>query len=117
MEQHGVPKVLSRTDISHRLTIPMANRGDFEIPTGQHAINIEVTDTLEQPWTFRLSIRRNNNPNPRPVFTGEWIRFVREKGLRAGDRVVFSRQQVEGNGVQYRVRAERKIFKYWVNVQ
>ncbi|KAB5521485.1 hypothetical protein DKX38_025804 [Salix brachista] len=95
MEQHGIPKVLSPTDISHRLAVPTANRGDFEIPTGQHAINIEVTDTLEQPWTFRLSIRRNNNPNRRPVFTGEWIRFVKEKGLRAGDRVVFSRQQVE----------------------
>ncbi|KAB5574433.1 hypothetical protein DKX38_001627 [Salix brachista] len=117
MEQHLFTKVLSPVDTTHRLTIPAPNLGDFEFPTGQHAINIEATDTTEQQWTFRLSIRRNNDPNPRPVFTGQWIRFVREKGLRAGDRIVFSRQQAEGDGVQYRIRAEREIFHYWVNVE
>ncbi|KAJ6700619.1 hypothetical protein OIU74_012045 [Salix koriyanagi] len=117
MEQHLFTKLLSQTDTSHRLTIPVANLGDFDIPSGQHAINIEATDTTEQQWTFTLSIRRNNNPNPRPVFNGQWIRFVREKGLRAGDRIVFSRQQTEGDGVQYRIRAEREIFNIWVNVQ
>ncbi|KAF9690260.1 hypothetical protein SADUNF_Sadunf01G0177100 [Salix dunnii] len=117
MEQHRFTKLLSPTDTSHRLTVPMANLGDFEFPTGQHTINIEATDTTEQQWIFRLSIRRNNNPNPRPVFTGQWIRFVKQKGLRAGDKIVFSRQQIEGDGVQYRIRAERKIFNYWVNVQ
>ncbi|KAF9690270.1 hypothetical protein SADUNF_Sadunf01G0178100 [Salix dunnii] len=55
-----------------------------------------------------MSIRWNNNPNPRPVFSGQWIRFVKEKGLRAGDRIVFSRRQTEGDGVRYRIRAERK---------
>uniref|UniRef100_A0A6N2MPY0 TF-B3 domain-containing protein n=1 Tax=Salix viminalis TaxID=40686 RepID=A0A6N2MPY0_SALVM len=117
MEQRRFTKLLSRVDTRHRLTIPKANLGDFEFPTGQHAINIEAADTTQQQWTFRLSVRRNNNPNPRPVFTGQWIRFVKEKGLRKGDRIVFSGQQTEGDGVQYRIRAERKIFKYWVNVQ
>ncbi|KAF9690259.1 hypothetical protein SADUNF_Sadunf01G0177000 [Salix dunnii] len=63
-------------------------------------MNIEATGTTKQQWTFRLFIRRNNNPNPRPVFTGQWIRFVKEKGLRAGDMIVFSGQQAEGDGVQ-----------------
>ncbi|KAF9690271.1 hypothetical protein SADUNF_Sadunf01G0178200 [Salix dunnii] len=117
MEQHLFTKLLSPVDTTHRLTIPMANLGDFEFPPGQHAINIEATDTIEQQWTFTLSIRRNNNPNPRPVFTGQWIRFVKEKGLRAGDRIVFSRRQAEGDGMQYRIRAERKIFNCWANVQ
>ncbi|KAG6779987.1 hypothetical protein POTOM_016394 [Populus tomentosa] len=88
-------KELSPTDTTHRLTVPAANLGDFEIPMGEHAINIEATDTIERQWIFRLSIRRDNNPNPRPVFTGQWIQFVNEKGLRAGDRIIFSRQQVE----------------------
>ncbi|KAJ6342888.1 hypothetical protein OIU78_010748 [Salix suchowensis] len=83
----------------------------------EHAINIEATDTIEQQWTFRLSIRRNDNPNPRPVFTGQWTQFVNEKGLKVGDRIVFSRQQAEGDGVQYRIRAERKIFNCWINVE
>ncbi|KAG5229310.1 B3 domain-containing protein [Salix suchowensis] len=117
MEQHLFTKLLSPTDTRCRLTIPKANLGDFDIPSGQHAINIVATDTIEQRWTFRLSIRRNNHPSPRPVFTGQWIRFVREKGLRAGDRIVFSRQQAEGDGVQYRIRAERQIFTIWANVQ
>ncbi|KAG5229311.1 hypothetical protein OIU76_018715 [Salix suchowensis] len=118
MEHHLFTKLLSPTDTNHRLTIPMANLGDFYFPSGQHAVNIDATDTTGQRWTFTLSIRKNNHPNPRPVFTGhEWIRFVREKGLRAGDRIVFSRQQAEGDGVQYRIKAEREIFKCWVNVQ
>ncbi|KAJ7002100.1 B3 domain-containing protein [Populus alba x Populus x berolinensis] len=110
-------KELSPTDTTHRLTVPAANLGDFEIPMGEHAINIEATDTIERQWIFRLSIRRDNNPNPRPVFTGQWIQFVNEKGLRAGDRIIFSRQQVEGNGVQYSIRAERRIFNYWFNAK
>ncbi|KAJ6715493.1 hypothetical protein OIU85_026939 [Salix viminalis] len=118
MEQHHLfTKVLSPLDTTHRLTVPMANLEDFEIPAGQHAINIEATDTIEQQWTFRLSIRPNNNPNPRPVFTGQWIQFVKKTGLKVGDRIVFSRQQTEGDGVQYRIRAEREIFHCWVNVQ
>ncbi|KAJ6309175.1 hypothetical protein OIU76_018714 [Salix suchowensis] len=116
MEQHLFTKVLSPVDTTNRLNVPTANLEDFEFPTGQHAINIEVTDTIAQQWTFRLSIRRNDNPNPRPVFTGQWIRFVKEKGLKAGDRIVFSRQQAEGDGVQYRIKAEREIFKCWANV-
>ncbi|KAJ6342887.1 hypothetical protein OIU78_010747 [Salix suchowensis] len=116
MEQHLFTKLLSPLDTTHRLTVPMANLGDFEFPTGQHAINIEATDTTEQQWTFKLSIRTNNNLNPRPVFTGQWIQFVKEKSLKAGDRIVFSRQQAEGDGVLYRIRAERKIFGCWVNV-
>ncbi|KAB5574434.1 hypothetical protein DKX38_001628 [Salix brachista] len=107
------PKFLTQ----HRLTIPMAILRDFEFPEGQHAINIVATDTTEQQWIFRLSIRRNNYPHPKPVFTGQWNRFVEEKGLRAGDRIVISRQQAEGDGVQYRIRAEREIFNYWVNIQ
>ncbi|KAJ6309178.1 hypothetical protein OIU76_018717 [Salix suchowensis] len=117
MDEHLFTKVLSQVDTTNRMAVPMANLGDFEFPAGQHAINIEATDTIEQQWTFKLSIRRNDHPNPRPVFSGQWIRFVKEKGLKAGDRIVFSRQQAEGDGVQYRIRAERKIFNYWVTVE
>ncbi|KAJ6309173.1 hypothetical protein OIU76_018712 [Salix suchowensis] len=116
MEQHLFTKRLSAVDTTHGLTIPEANLGDLEFPAGQHAINIVAADTGEKQWTYTLSIRRNNNPNPRPVFTGQWIQFVKEKGLKVGDKIVFSRQQPEGDGVQYRIRAERKIFNCWVNV-
>ncbi|KAJ6309174.1 hypothetical protein OIU76_018713 [Salix suchowensis] len=116
MEQHLFTRLLSPVDTTHRLTIPMANLGDFEFLTGQHAINIVATDTTEQQWTFTLSIRQNNNPHPTPEFTGQWIQFMKEKGLKVGDRIVFSRQQTEGDGVQYKIRAERKLFNCWVNV-
>ncbi|KAJ6427704.1 hypothetical protein OIU84_023158 [Salix udensis] len=116
MDQHHLfTKVLSPVDTTHRLTVPMANLEDFEFPAGQHAINIEATDTIEKQWTFKLSIRPNLTP--RPVFTGQWIQFVKEKGLKVGDRIVFSRQQTEGDGVHYRIRAEREIFNCRVNVE
>ncbi|KAJ6715495.1 hypothetical protein OIU85_026941 [Salix viminalis] len=66
MDQHHLfTKVLSPVDTTHRLTVPTANLGDFEFPAGQHAINIEATDTIEQQWTFKLSIRRNDHPKPK----------------------------------------------------
>ncbi|KAJ6342882.1 hypothetical protein OIU78_010742 [Salix suchowensis] len=117
MDQHLFTKLLSPVDTTHRLSIPEAILRDIEFPAGQHAIKIEATDTIEQQWTFRLSIRRNDNLNPRPVFTGQWIQFVKEKGLKAGDKIVLSRQQTEGDGVQYRIRAERNLFNIWVNVE
>ncbi|KAH8510039.1 hypothetical protein H0E87_007817 [Populus deltoides] len=82
--EHLFTKLLSPTDTTHRLTIPAANLGDFEFPMGEHAIDIEATDTIERQWIFRLSIRRDNNPNPRPVFTGQWTQFVNEKALGWG---------------------------------
>ncbi|KAJ6937767.1 hypothetical protein NC652_012157 [Populus alba x Populus x berolinensis] len=50
------------------------------------------------------------------MITGDWLQFVREKGLKVGDKILLTRE--EGvNGERYRIKAERKIFKVWANVQ
>ncbi|KAJ6394859.1 hypothetical protein OIU77_023963 [Salix suchowensis] len=109
-------KELSRTDIECRLAFPTASLRAFSMPEGETAVYFEATDTLEKEWNFRLSIRGENDPYTKPVITGDWLQFVRDKGLRVGDKINLWRE--EGvTGVRYSVRAERKIFGFWVNVQ
>ena len=109
-------KKLSRTDIECRLAFSTSSLWAFSIPEGETAVYFEATDTLEQEWNFRLSIRGENDPYTKPVITGDWLQFVRDKGLKVGDKIFLWRE--EGvTGVRYRIRAERMIFKVWVNVQ
>ncbi|KAF9690280.1 hypothetical protein SADUNF_Sadunf01G0179100 [Salix dunnii] len=109
-------KKLSRTDIECRLAFSTSSLWAFSIPEGETAVYFEATDTLEQEWNFRLSIRGENDPYTKPVITGDWLQFVRDKGLKVGDKISLWRE--EGvTGVRYRIRAERMIFKVWVTVQ
>ncbi|KAJ6427717.1 hypothetical protein OIU84_023171 [Salix udensis] len=101
-------KILSRTDIERRLAFPTSSRRAFSMPEGETAVYFEATDTIEKRWNFRLSRRS--------VITGDWLQFVREKGLKVGDKMFMWREEA-ATGVRYTVRAERKIFRVWVNVQ
>ncbi|KAL9353770.1 hypothetical protein Peur_051740 [Populus x canadensis] len=109
-------KKLSQTDIEYRLAFPTSSLRAFPMPEGETAVYFEATDTLENEWNFRLSIRGENDRYTKPVITGDWLQFVRDKGLKVGDKISLTRE--EGvNGVRYSIRAERKIFKVWANVQ
>jgi hypothetical protein len=116
MEVLIMEKKLSQTDIEYRLAFPTSSLWAFPMPEGETAVYFEATDTLENEWNFRLSIRGENDRYTKPVITGDWLQFVRDKGLKVGDKLFLTRE--EGvNGVRYSIRAERKIFKVWANVQ
>ncbi|KAF9690256.1 hypothetical protein SADUNF_Sadunf01G0176700 [Salix dunnii] len=36
-------------------------------------------------WSFRCS-RRRNNSHPKPVFSSDWIKYVKKKFLKEGDK-------------------------------
>ncbi|KAJ6427702.1 hypothetical protein OIU84_023156 [Salix udensis] len=101
-------KELNRTDIELCLAFPTSSRRAFSMPEGETAVYFEATDTLEKKWNFRLSRRS--------VITGDWLQFVRDKGLKVGDKIFMWREE-GATGVRYTVRAETKIFGVWVNVQ
>ncbi|KAJ0039836.1 hypothetical protein Pint_28675 [Pistacia integerrima] len=93
-------KHLTKTDLTVRLAIPSSALPHFE--------NLEGCDLLvrdyrtRQEWKFRFSTR--NIGHPRPVFTGDWVRFARAKRLLLHDLLIFN--QLEDG--QYRIEVLRK---------
>ncbi|KAJ0039841.1 hypothetical protein Pint_28673 [Pistacia integerrima] len=92
-------KFLSVTDSTVRLAIPTMALPHFENPGGHDLL---VRDWTEQEWNFRLSTR--DGDHPKPVFTGDWGRFARAKGLQVNDLLIFT-QREDG---EYRIDVYRE---------
>ncbi|KAK0600339.1 hypothetical protein LWI29_013921 [Acer saccharum] len=95
-------KKLSKTDISHRLAIPSKKLNQIApLSLGQEE-RIAVIDDTEHQWSFLLSTRKEGD-YLKPVIIGEWLQFVRERGLREGDKITFYRETIENNEVRFRI--------------
>ncbi|CAH2040970.1 unnamed protein product [Thlaspi arvense] len=85
-------KVLMQSDIKqYRLVIPkrLARRYfQLHLQNRSEAAFLLMEDNEEKAWNFKYSIWRSSHAH---VLTGEWSKFVKEKGLKAGDVVCFSR--------------------------
>ncbi|KAL9375778.1 hypothetical protein Peur_032657 [Populus x canadensis] len=101
-------KSLSRTDLENRLSIPVSCLHFFRVPEGSNQIEFQAIDTLGKPWSFKLSLR--SGVYPKPVITGEWLSFVRDKGVKVGDTVTIFQQNNGTNEGQYSISVSRKIF-------
>ncbi|KAJ0079941.1 hypothetical protein Patl1_22277 [Pistacia atlantica] len=80
-------KFLSEYDISERLSIPTSALRHFESFEGQCDNHVVVKDWNGEEWNFRFSTRRIGHP--RPVFTGQWLTFAQDKGLKPDDLLIF----------------------------
>ncbi|KAJ0017331.1 hypothetical protein Pint_09620 [Pistacia integerrima] len=105
MEELIFSKGITQTAIDHGLCIPTEILHVFP-PFGegnhvQHLIfnDMEVEETV---WNLRLSVRQEGPP--KPVFEGDWVRFVKNKGLKLVDQVLFFRV-IHANGeVTYKIK-------------
>ncbi|GKV05224.1 hypothetical protein SLEP1_g17256 [Rubroshorea leprosula] len=98
-------KELTRTDVGSMLVVPAPFMNNMPQVEGGHSINITVPDAGGREWTFGYYVRANQNP--RPVLKSGWCHYVREKGLRVGDRIIYER--LEGFPVRYRIGARRRV--------
>ncbi|CAK7357097.1 unnamed protein product [Dovyalis caffra] len=84
-------------------------RGPSHFPREKRMWNLKQRDTIRNEWKFKLSIRGENNRYRKPVITGDWLRFVREKGLKVGDKILLMRE--EGvNGLRYECESEKERY-------
>ncbi|XVF24124.1 hypothetical protein REPUB_Repub13aG0100200 [Reevesia pubescens] len=102
-------KVLSPTDIEHRLAVPSEILWAFEFDDQARAADFEVKDKTGQSWQFRCSTRKKDF-HPKPVVSKGWRRFVKDKRLQVGDKVVFYKD-VEGDSSSYKITTMKKVFK------
>ncbi|GKV22272.1 hypothetical protein SLEP1_g32154 [Rubroshorea leprosula] len=98
-------KELTRTDVGSMLVIPVSFMNNMPQVQGGHSINITVSNAGGTEWNFGYYVRANQNP--RPVLKSSWCHYVREKGLRVGDRIIF--QRLECFPVRYRIGARRRV--------
>ncbi|XWS40000.1 hypothetical protein CRYUN_Cryun18bG0102600 [Craigia yunnanensis] len=100
-------KLLSRTDIHKRLSIPMESFGSFPRCKVGHALDLQVKDKRGSLWLFRLSIRKKNYL--KPVFSKGWCKFVQSKNLKVGDKVNFYKEEDEASGAQFKIKVKKQV--------
>ncbi|KAI9176961.1 hypothetical protein LWI28_009259 [Acer negundo] len=81
-------KLLTISDVTSGLSIPTGALLHIPIPKGgRHDMGLVVNDSIGQVWKFHLYLYPNSH---RLAFTEGWLEFVKAKGVREGDKVIFS---------------------------
>ncbi|KAG5229551.1 hypothetical protein OIU76_022843 [Salix suchowensis] len=102
-------KVLRKTDIKKRYSVPTGFLSSLPPFNGGHAVDFQAVDGSGRVWPFRCSIRKKGHP--KPVISKGWRSFVHSKGLKVGDKVQFYKKENEAgaNKHAYEIRAEKEI--------
>ncbi|KAL1118751.1 hypothetical protein V6Z11_D01G057100 [Gossypium hirsutum] len=92
-------KCLTEVDVNKQVAIP----SDFV----QHLPDYEggTNDNFSGARCFR-----KGDDYPKPVFQKDWRKYVRVKGLRPGDKIIFRVERNGDNGAPiYTIAAQKKI--------
>ncbi|KAJ6289335.1 hypothetical protein OIU76_025197 [Salix suchowensis] len=108
METELVNKKLTPTDIASCLAYPAGTLGAFQMVQGQNAINFNARDPTGRVWEFKLCTR-NHGRYRKPVIRGDWLGYVREKGLTVDDFIILTMVEDAENGVSYNIRVEPNL--------
>ncbi|KAJ6969697.1 AP2/ERF and B3 domain-containing protein [Populus alba x Populus x berolinensis] len=103
-------KVLRKTDIQKRLSVPTGFLSSLpSFNGGAHAVDFQAVDGSGRVWNFRCSIRRNGHP--KPVISRGWLAYVNSKSLKVGDKVQFLKEKNDAGAKKhaYEIRAEKEI--------
>ncbi|KAK9219984.1 hypothetical protein WN943_008631 [Citrus x changshan-huyou] len=110
------PKKITDTDARVRLSVSSRSLDDgfFELAAGERSREFVAFDAKDErrPWRFHLRIRAQGYR--KPVISGDWLNFVREKNVQAGDTVVFSKEYYNGQAtgakkMRYRIGVGREF--------
>ncbi|KAF3438077.1 hypothetical protein FNV43_RR20833 [Rhamnella rubrinervis] len=83
-------KILTASDVKYKLAIPTKFLGDQYRGGEQLTVMDSQTQNMYQ---FVLSTR---GPYRKPVFMKEWLKYSRDKQLRAGQTIYFWKNDHEG---------------------
>ncbi|TXG65143.1 hypothetical protein EZV62_006418 [Acer yangbiense] len=112
MSNFQIPKILTQSDITRKIFLPTRILKHFPIPQGTHFVDLWVIDPTEQMWWPLRLYTRPTGKRACPVFTVGWRYFVRDKGLKVDDKLIFSRHRVRATDgelqMQYTIQVARK---------
>ena len=101
-------KKLTTSDIASCLAYPTGNLWAFQMGQGRNAINFNARDPTGRVWEFRLCTR-NHGRYEKPVIRGDWLHYVREKGLSVDDFIILTMVEDAENGVSYNIKVEPNL--------
>ncbi|XWS10927.1 hypothetical protein CRYUN_Cryun38cG0040400 [Craigia yunnanensis] len=105
-------KCLTTTDVNSQIAIPTWFIGHLPRYQGGETISFPVHDVSGNVWErFGYYIRKEGQDYSKPVFHGDWRRYVRTKRLTPDDKIIF-RVEENADGVpRYTIAAQRRRAK------
>ncbi|XVE50109.1 hypothetical protein DITRI_Ditri01bG0135300 [Diplodiscus trichospermus] len=104
-------KDLTHVDVKKQMAIPSDFICHLPLYEGGRTIFLPVHDVSGKVWeNFGYYIRKEGEDYAKPVFQGDWRKYVREKRLNPGDKIIFRVEYNAANGgPRYTIAARRKI--------
>ncbi|KAF9679073.1 hypothetical protein SADUNF_Sadunf07G0102100 [Salix dunnii] len=68
-----------------------------------------TTSDIDSCLAYPTALTRNHGPHKKPVIRGQWLKYVREKGLRVDDFIILTKVEDAENGVSYNIRVEPNL--------
>ncbi|CAK7357081.1 unnamed protein product [Dovyalis caffra] len=111
-------KIASETDVKVRFSVPskwfMKNLySRFE---GKSKLDILVKDLSGEVQSFGFSVRTKGN-HFKPVICRGWGKFVREKALKPGNKIVFLMENDPEIGTEYKIEVIKEIKLFGRNIE
>ncbi|MBA0631157.1 hypothetical protein Godav_003176 [Gossypium davidsonii] len=100
-------KILSRTDIKVRLSVPTKKKRCFLNFQNRHKAEFKVKDDNGKDWVFCCSIRKKKGYR-KPVLSKGWLPFVRCWKLEIGDGVRVYRMMDKDGKEYYRIEVIKR---------
>jgi len=99
-----VNKPITNSALENCLPYTTANLWAFPMVRGVRAFNFNARDPTGKVWGFTLCTR--DGRYKKPVIRGDWLDYVREKGLTVNDSIILTMVADAENGVSYNIRVE-----------
>ncbi|KAM7263539.1 hypothetical protein ACFE04_001222 [Oxalis oulophora] len=102
-------KILTVTDIDHRLSFPSEHLNCLpSFPEGHNEVDFDAIDDDGKVWRLRCIIR-NKEKYLKPVLSAGWKAFVQDKNLSKGDLIEFYSLLDQGEGPKFKIKAKKAV--------
>ncbi|XVF78774.1 hypothetical protein PTKIN_Ptkin14bG0163300 [Pterospermum kingtungense] len=104
-------KYLTDVDVKKQMAIPTDFMGHLPRYQGGETISFPVHNVFGNVYeSFGYYIRREGQDYPKPVFQGDWRKYIRAKGLTPGDKIIFRVEENAANGApRYMIAAQKRV--------
>ena len=103
-------KYLTKVDVYKQMAIPTKFIDHLPRCQGEETISFPVHDVSGNVWeSFGYYIRREGPDYLKPVFQGDWHKYICNKRLTSGDRVIFRVEENADGVARYTIAAQRRV--------
>ncbi|EOY13234.1 Uncharacterized protein TCM_031756 [Theobroma cacao] len=109
-------EVLGEVDAKKQMAIPSDFVKHLPPHRGGYTHYFPVVDVSGRVWENFGYYIRGKESHPKPVFQGDWRKFVLTKGLMAGDGIIFRMERDTTRVPRYTIAAQKPLHKLFGKV-